>query len=502
MNKAKLGFLLTISVFAIGAVTVGALTYNNHQYIEKVNGTDCNFFFRDSLKPTLDEHGNGTSTLKTLKLAYTNAEASSKGHVVLNDGGTMGTDGTKYDATTGVGSVVNGLFGVKVIFTADPGAKLVLYTTYLDSTTFDGTRIELTSNESVSLMHSDYHDELLPRYFQLKAEGGKVEIKGVSLDCTTKTRDINLSTVTKVWNGTYTYTNYDYGIENETSTQTITLTHNKEKDIYVLNYPEYNPDSGMVEMINLYAAADMNPELLFVKDLNDAFATGADVYKSTSFSGDQVTIDTEDWAITSSFEGTPYVEATSIDIEATNGTEANKVGDTLNFKAKVSPYGYTSTVNWTVEGDGFEISRINGTKNDEVTVKSIKDGGSAVLKAEIDGKVDQITVTTKNSSTVPTFPDELVGDWEFNDSMDAGYILNATFTSTSVHLTESMFGVDKLYILNDISSNTNGVLTFTYTGEDGYGDVVFSYDGTDLILVSEEEGLTYNLFDDAVGVKL
>lgn len=492
MNKAKLGFLLTISVFAIGAVSVGALTYNNHQYVEKVNGTDCNFFIRPTLKPTLDEHGNGTSILRTLKLAYTNAEASSKGHVILNDGGTMGTNGAKYDTATGVGSVVNGLYDVKVVFNADPGAKLVLYTAYLDSTTFDGTRVELTSNTSVNLMHEEYHDELLPRYFQLKAEGGKIDIQAVSLNCTTKTRDVNLSSVTKVWNGTYTYTNYDYGIENETSQQMVTLTYDNEHDIYVLDYPEYNPETSEVERINLYAAADMNPELLFVKNLNDAYAAGLDVYKSTSFDASRITIDVEDWAVTSSFEGTPFVEATSINIEPSSGTEANKVGDTLTLKAKVLPYGYTSKVNWTVEGDGFTLSKTSGTNNETAVVKSIKDGGSAVVKAEVDGKVAQITVTTKDSSTTPAFPTGILGTWEFDPG---GYILTAVFTETDVSLDDlGYFGCSGDYSLTSLEE-INGVFTLVY----GSGDIVFTYDGTNLTCY--EDNLS-SMFGDTIGVKL
>lgn len=495
MNKAKLGFLLTISVFAIGAVSVGALTYNNHQYVEKVNGTDCNFFIRPTLKPTLDEHGNGTSILRTLKLAYTNAEASSKGHVILNDGGTMGTNGAKYDTATGVGSVVNGLYDVKVVFNADPGAKLVLYTAYLDSTTFDGTRVELTSNTSVNLMHEEYHDELLPRYFQLKAEGGKIDIQAVSLNCTTKARDVNLSSVTKVWNGTYTYTNYDYGIENETSQQTVTLTYDNEHDIYVLDYPEYNPETSEVERINLYAAADMNPELLFVKNLNDAYAAGLDVYKSTSFDASRITIDVEDWAVTSSFEGTPFVEATSINIEPSSGTEANKVGDTLTLKAKVSPYGYTSKVNWTIEGDGFTLSKTSGTNNETAVVKSIKDGGSAVVKAEVDGKVAQITVTTKDSSTTPTFPNELVGDWVFGDVEELGYALQASFTETEMVATDDIFYFGETYSLITIANNS--YLEMNY--DDGYGNYFnFTYDGTDFVLIDEVNGM----YAEIIGVKL
>lgn len=494
MNKYRFGSIFILSSLIVGSlVALSKLVDDSHQ-LRLTVGQDCSFVFDSDSKPTLVDDNSGQARVRTLQLSYTDAEeGGSDDHVVLLDGGTIKTDGTPFSVESGFGSVVNGLNAVTAYFTAEPGASLVLKTTYTSSVDFsDASTFTLTSNNMQSLYGiNDVVDYLLPRYFCLQAIGGKVTIQGFALYCSAEERTPISLLSKKTWTGTYEYLDENYEPH---SLESAVLTLDNDGTYNYINFPKYNAETLEFDWVKLYLVKFANPGYYLIENLNNCMPIEEEVFITNDLDSSNFTIKSLD-ELVHSFSGKLVVKATSLELSA-DKLEVNNVGDTITITAKVNPSDFTSKIEWTLSNDNFtQVSTTSTYNGEKMVVKSAVSGASTTVTASIDGLTKEITISTKDASDLPQFPSELIGNWKFDGG---GYYLYATFSKEEIIVSDDLYNYDEYnYALSNIEEdNGSGVLTITYGDSD---DFIFTYDGTTLTLV--EESLS-GMYLDCVGVKI
>lgn len=492
MNKYRFGSIFILSSLIVGSlVALSKLVDDSHQ-LRLTVGQDCSFVFDSDSKPTLVDDNSGQARVRTLQLSYTDAEdGGSDDHVVLLDGGTIKTDGTPFSVESGFGSVVNGLNAITACFTAEPGASLILKTAYTSSVDFsDASTFNLTSGTRQSLYGiNDVLDYLLPRYFCLQAIGGKVTIQGFSISCSAEERTPISLLSKKTWTGTYEYLD----VENyETySLESATITLDNDGTYNYINFPKYNIETSKFEWTKLYLFKFANPGYYLTENLNNCMPIEEEIFITNDFGSPNFTIESLD-ELVHSFSGKLVVKATSLDLSA-DKLEVNNVGDTITITAKVNPSDFTSKIEWTLSNDNFtQVSTTSTYNGEKMVVKSAVSGASTTVTASIDGLTKEVTISTKDASELPQFPDELIGNWEFVSEYE--FILSVTFGKEEIYVSDDIFYYGETYQLSTIEDDDLGLLTITY----GDYDFKFTYDGTALTLVEEMNGMYF----DCVGVKI
>lgn len=227
------------------------------------------------------------------------------------------------------------------------------------------------------------------------------------------------------------------------------------------------------------------------ENLNNCMPIEEEIFITNDFGSSNFTIESLD-ELVHSFSGKLVVKATSLDLSA-DKLEVNNVGDTITITAKVNPSDFTSKIEWTLSNDNFtQVSTTSTYNGEKMVVKSAVSGASTTVTASIDGLTKEVTISTKDASDLPQFPDELIGNWEFVS--EYGFILSVTFYEECIDAYDEYFYGDN-YQLSTIEDNGLGVLTITY-GDD---DFKFTYDGTTLILLIDS---AYEYYNGCEGTKI
>ncbi len=510
MTKKTLFCSISIvcSIAIVGVLSLATLSAENRLSID-ADSTECSYVFDSSARPQLLD-GQGDSQVSHLRLSYREATNGPLDYLVtLNDGGAIYTDGTPFSAETLVGSVTNGLKEITVFFDSHNGAKLILKTAYVSPNDYsNASTFTLASGVPTSLMPDDNQlfDYLLPRYFSIEATGGSIDVLGLSIKCTMKTRDLVETTTAKTWKGTYELNDYDTGDYYNIDTS-VTMYYDSIADANYIVFPDYNGDS-VIGTKNLYFAKFINPGWLLVENLDKCDYSYEETYITTSLDMSQFKISTNHPYNVDEFTGSLFVPATNISIAPEGGKyEVNAVGDTLTIVATIAPtYGCTENIEWSLSNDNFVIQSTSGNNNSKLVVKSAVAGAETEVSAKIQGLNEQlsaqITIKTLGHEEALTFPTNLVDQtYYFDDSYDYGFTLEMTFSYDGSQYyicpDDGIFYYGDTCVLTEIKENEKGNLEFTFS--DSYSEFVFEYeqnaDADILTLLSE----TNSYYEGSVG---
>lgn len=513
MRKKTLFCSISIvcSIAIAGVLSLASISAENRLSID-ADTTECSYVFDSSVRPQLLD-GEGDSQVSHLRLSYRGATNGPLDYLVtLNDGGAIYTDGTPFSMETLVGSVTNGLKEITVFFNSHNDAKLTLKTAYVSPNDYsNASTFVLTSGVPVSLLPDDNQllDYLLPRYFYIEASNGSIDVLGLAIKCTMKTRDLFETTTSKTWKGTYEYNNYDTGASNSIDTS-IVMNYDSAVEANYITYPTYNEDSMTFGTKKLYFAKFMNPGWLLVENLDKCDYLYEETYITTSLDmTSQFKIASNHSYNVDGFTGNLFVPATSISIAPEDGKyEVNAVGDTLTIVATIAPtYGCTENIEWSLSNDNFVIQSTSGNNNSKLVVKSAVAGGETEVSAKIQGLDEELsakmTIKTLSQEESIVFPSELVNKtYYFDDSSDSGLTLEMTFSYDGSQYyicpdDDSIFYYGEKCVLTEIKENEKGNLEFTFS--DGYSEFVFEYeqnaDADILTLLSE----TNSYYEGSVG---
>ena len=361
-----------------------------------------------------------------------------------------------------------------------------------------------------------------PHYFKIEATG-HVVLKGafISANCGEDYAETIDHSLQGTYKGTLTVTDYAYSYASEETISDVTVIVEDDRVLYKTVAPE-SADEGAVilEDLILYPVGNdgFASTYYLAEDYNDPNPAETATI-GTQYSTAVISYESADGLIIVDFSGYKFVDATALavtkdGVEVTGTTIEMGQGEDVTIEADVEPYDVTEDIVWSVETTDVVGFRYDGSLNtyegDSVTLHANGGGEATVIVTCGSQEVTfKVTVEALGGETVTEIPSELIGTtWNSPSTSQGNYYIEIN-SSSGIYFNDNTYGIgpDQFFPSSldaDRSTLEGGVYTLVFPGDETivYGDLVLTYDGTDLSVKSgtywDFAGTEYDISGDVL----